>query len=95
LLVSPAAPNGNAFFHAVAFVAGFAVALIAYHTILEGVAGTTLSKWLLQITVAREDCTDVGLQRSAVRNGVRLVDALPFGAPYLLGTIVGRNDKRH
>jgi hypothetical protein len=44
LLVSPAAPNGNALFRAVAFIAGFAVALIAYHNILEGVAGTTLGK---------------------------------------------------
>jgi uncharacterized RDD family membrane protein YckC len=80
-----AAPNGITRFRAVAFVVGFAVVLIAYHTILEGIAGATLGKWLLQIAVVREDCTDVGLRRSAVRNGVRLVDALPFVLPYLQG----------
>jgi len=54
LLVSPAAPNSNALFRAVAFIVGFAVIMIAYHTILEGVAGTTLSWWLTEIAVVRE-----------------------------------------
>jgi hypothetical protein len=48
LLVSPAAPNSNALFRAVAFIVGFAAVMIAYHTILEGVAGTTLGWWLTE-----------------------------------------------
>jgi hypothetical protein len=88
LLVSPAAPNSNPLFRAVAFIVGFAVIMIAYHTILEGVAGTTLGWWLTEIAVAREDCAEVGLRRSALRNSMRLV------ARYLSSCISARHNHR-
>jgi hypothetical protein len=44
----PAAPNSNALFRAVAFIVGFAAVMIAYHTILEGVAGTSSGWWLTE-----------------------------------------------
>ncbi|MGD0327257.1 MAG: RDD family protein [Halobacteriota archaeon] len=64
-------------FRAVAFIVGFAVVMIANQRILEGVAGTTLGWWLTEIAVVREDCAEVGLRRSALRNSMRL-GALPF-----------------
>jgi len=87
LLISPAAPNSNALFRAVAFIVGFAVVMIAYHTILEGVAGTTLGWWLTEIVVVRA-CAEVGLRRSELRNRMRLV------ARYLSSCMSARHNHR-
>lgn len=94
MLVSADTLNGNVSLLAVTFIVSFAILLIIYHTVSEGIKGVTLGKWLLQIAVVREDFTALGLRRSAIRNGMRLVDALPFVVPYVLGTIVARSNAK-
>lgn len=94
LLVSTDTLKGDVTLLAVTFIFSFAIVLIIYHTLLEGIKGVTLGKWLLQIAVVREDFTALGLRRSAIRNGIRLVDALPFVVPYVLGTIIARSNAK-
>jgi len=53
LLVSTDTPNGNVTRLAVTFIFSFAIVLIAYHTILEGIKGVTLGKPLTDSGSAR------------------------------------------
>jgi uncharacterized RDD family membrane protein YckC len=94
LLVGIDTLNDNLTLPAVTFILSFAIVLIVYHAILEGVKGLTLGKWLLQIAVVCEDLTALGLRPSAIRNSIRLVDALPFVVPYALGSIVARSNAK-
>ncbi len=72
------------------FSIAWAVTLVIYHAILEGVWGMTLGKWLLQIAVVTDDLTPVSPRASLIRNVMRFVDAFPFIVPYLLGVLVAR-----
>jgi len=94
LLVSTDTLNGNVSLLTVTFIFSFAIVLIIYYTLLEGIKGVTLSKWLLQIAVVGEDFTAPGLRGSVIRNGIRVVDALPFVVPYVLGTIIARSNAK-
>lgn len=94
LLVSTDTLNGNVSLLTVTFIFSFAIVLIIYYTLLEGIKGVTLSKWLLQIAVVGEDFTAPGLRGSVIRNGIRVVDALPFVVPYILGTIIARSNAK-
>ncbi|MGZ7134073.1 MAG: RDD family protein [Halobacteriota archaeon] len=94
LLVTTDTLNGNFTLLAVTFIFSFAIVLIVYHIFSEGIKGATLGKWLLQIAVVREDYAALGLRRSAIRNGIRLVDALPFIVPYLVGAIIARSNAK-
>ncbi|MGZ4901375.1 MAG: RDD family protein [Halobacteriota archaeon] len=67
-----------------------------YHTVLEGVRGVRLGKWLLQMAVVAEDLDALGAQRSLIHNVVRFVDALSFiYSALLFGVLIARaNSKR-
>ena len=97
MLVSTDTLNGNVSLLTVTFIFSFAIVsieLIIYNTLLEGIKGVTLGKWLLQIAVVGEDFTAPGLRGSVIRNGIRVVDALPFVVPYVLGTIIARSNAK-
>ncbi len=72
----------------VLFLVTYLTILFLYHTLLEGMKGVTVGKWLVGIKVVKEDLRDVNIYNSAIRNVLRIVDAFPFFAPYLLGVIV-------
>ncbi len=72
------------------FCIAWTLAIIVYHTVLEGIWGVTLGKWLLQITVVAEDLSAIGVRQAFIRNVARVIDALPFVVPYLFGVILAR-----
>ena len=61
---------------------------IAYFTILEATLGATLGKLALGIRVLKADGTKLDWGASLVRNILRIVDAIPYFIPYLLGAIL-------
>ena len=61
---------------------------IAYFTILEATLGATLGKLALGIRVLKADGTRLDWGASLVRNILRIVDAIPYFIPYLLGAIL-------
>ena len=65
---------------------GFLVLIFAYFTLLEGLRGATLGKWLLGLRVIGVDGGTPGLGRGLVRNLLRLVDGLP--ALSILGVLL-------
>jgi uncharacterized RDD family membrane protein YckC len=63
-------------------VSGFVLALlgsVAYHTICEGIHGSTVGKRLLSMVVLREDGSPCRLLPAAIRSLGYFVDALFFG----------------
>ncbi len=60
---------------------------IMYYVLLEGIAGATVGKFLTGIRVVNEDGTKLGWAGAVVRNVARIVDAFPYGLPYLVGAI--------
>ena len=52
---------------------------IAYHTICEGLHGSTLGKLMLSMVVVREDGSSCGIGGALIRSLAYLVDALFFG----------------
>jgi uncharacterized RDD family membrane protein YckC len=60
---------------------------IVYYVLLEGVAGATIGKFTTGIRVVNEDGTKLGWAGAVVRNVARVVDAFPYGLPYLVGAI--------
>mgnify|MGYP001627056008 CR=1 FL=1 len=62
------------------------IGAIVYFIYLEGTYGQTLGKRVLGIVVVTEDGGDCGLKAAAIRNLLRIVDALPF--LYLLGIVL-------
>ncbi|MGZ5307552.1 MAG: RDD family protein, partial [Actinomycetota bacterium] len=60
---------------------------IAYFVLLEGIAGGTIGKFATGIRVVNEDGTKLGWSSAIVRNVARVVDAFPYGLPYLVGAI--------
>jgi uncharacterized RDD family membrane protein YckC len=61
---------------------------IAYFTLMEGTIGATVGKLLVGLRVRGEDGAAAGLGRAFVRNLLRVIDALPYALPYLLGAIL-------
>lgn len=60
---------------------------LAYFVLLEGLAGATVGKFVLGIRVRGLDGSRIGLGPALVRNLARVVDALPYVIPYLVGGI--------
>ncbi|MGE5229244.1 MAG: RDD family protein [Deltaproteobacteria bacterium] len=61
------------------------VVALLYFFLSEGLWGATVGKWLLGLTVVREDGADIGLGAAAVRTAARLVDGLCF---YAVGAVL-------
>lgn len=60
---------------------------IAYYVLLEGIAGGTIGKFVTGIRVVNQDGTKLRWSGAVVRNVARVVDAFPYGLPYLVGAI--------
>lgn len=67
--------------------AAWAIAVI-YYIALEAVFGVTIGKLLTGIRVVREDGGPIGLGAATIRTVARVVDALPYVVPYLLGAVL-------
>ncbi len=67
-----------------------------YFTLLEGHYGQTVGKMALKMKVVRDaDHMPIGYAAAAVRTVLRIVDLIPFIAPYLLGAIlIWSSDKK-
>jgi uncharacterized RDD family membrane protein YckC len=60
---------------------------IVYSILMEGIAGATIGKFLTGIRVVNVDGTKLGWTGAVIRNVARVVDAFPYGLPYLVGAI--------
>jgi uncharacterized RDD family membrane protein YckC len=76
----------------------FALLVIGYFALLEGLFGATLGKLVMGIRVVRPDGTKpVGTGRALVRTLLRIVDAFPYVLPYLVGfvcALISGRDRR-
>jgi uncharacterized RDD family membrane protein YckC len=71
------------------------VAWLAYMTLAEATVGASLGKLLVGVRVRRADGGRVTVAGAAVRNLLRLIDALPYFIPYLVGGVaVARSPQR-
>ncbi len=60
-----------------------------YFTLLEGRYGQTIGKMALKMKVVRKaDHSPIGYAEAAVRTILRIIDLIPFFAPYLVGAIL-------
>lgn len=60
-----------------------------YFTILEGRNGQTVGKMVLKIKVVKQaDNTSISYGEAAVRTILRIIDLIPFIAPYLLAAVL-------
>jgi uncharacterized RDD family membrane protein YckC len=64
-----------------------AVITLAYFILFEAAFGATIGKMILHLRVRALDGTRIGWWASIIRNVGRIVDAVPFFVPYLLGAI--------
>jgi len=64
----------------------FLIIIILYFILLEGFFGATLGKRIMRLRVIASDGSRPGLRRSAIRNILRVIDALP--ALNILGVIL-------
>lgn len=55
----------------------FLLIMLLYFIALEGLVGATVGKWILGVRVVNESGDKPGIARSAIRNLLRVVDALP------------------
>ena len=66
-----------------------------YFVLLEGSYGQRVGKMLVKIKVVREDGTKIDYTDAVVRTVLRIIDAIPFVVPYLLGAIfIWTSDKK-
>ena len=63
------------------------LAWLAYMTLAEATVGASLGKLVVGVRVRRTDGGRLKVAGAAVRNLVRLIDALPYVIPYLVGGI--------
>lgn len=77
---------------AVLTMLSFVVALCLYFILMEGLAGRTLGKKLLGIKVIRVDGSPMTMKASLVRNCLRIIDSLFYGA---VGALVVINSARN
>ena len=61
---------------------------LLYFILLEGAYGQTVGKMAVKIKVVKEDGTKIEYADAAVCNILRVIDAIPFFIPYLLGAIL-------
>ena len=60
-----------------------------YFTLLEGRNGQTVGKMIVKIKVAKKaDYSPITYSEAAVRTILRIIDLIPFIAPYLLGAVL-------
>ncbi|MGZ4847157.1 MAG: RDD family protein [Halobacteriota archaeon] len=60
-----------------------------YFTLLEGRNGQTVGKMIVKIKVAKKaDYSPITYGEAAVRTILRIIDLIPFIAPYLLGAVL-------
>lgn len=71
-----------------AFRGGLAAHLFAALHTPEGAYGQTVGKMAVKIKVVQEDGTKIDYAGAAVRNILRVIDAIQFFIPYLLGAIL-------
>jgi uncharacterized RDD family membrane protein YckC len=68
---------------------------LLYYILLEGAYGQTVGKMAVKIKVVREDGTKIDYTDAVVRTVLRIIDAIPFVVPYLLGAIfIWTSDKK-
>jgi uncharacterized RDD family membrane protein YckC len=68
---------------------------LLYYILLEGAYGQTVGKMAVNIKVVREDGTKIDYTDAVVRTILRIIDAIPFVVPYLLGAIlIWTSDKK-
>lgn len=60
---------------------------IVYYVLLEGTAGATIGKLATGIRVVNQDGTKLGWTSAIIRNVARVVDAFPYGLPYIVGAV--------
>lgn len=60
---------------------------LGYFLLLEAILGATVGKLVLGLRVIKEDGSRIGFRDSIIRNLLRIVDAIPFLIPYLLGAV--------
>ncbi len=80
-----------------AWVGGLISALIwfFYFVLLEGAYGQTVGKMAVKIKVVQETGMKINYADAVVRNILRLIDAIPYFIPYLLGAIlIWTSDKK-
>jgi uncharacterized RDD family membrane protein YckC len=70
------------------YVLAFLVLPASYLVLFEWLASATPGKFLVGIRVRSEQGERIGLGQSIVRNLARLIDALPYVIPYLVGSVV-------
>ena len=71
------------------------VAWLGYMTLAEATVGASLGKLLVGVRVRRADGGRLTVAGAAVRNLLRLIDALPYVIPYLVGGVaVARSPQR-
>ena len=71
------------------------VAWLAYMTLAEATVGASLGKLLVGVRVRRADNDRLTATGAVVRNLLRLIDALPYFIPYLVGGVaVARSPQR-
>lgn len=69
------------------YVVAFLALPIAYLVLFEWLASATPGKFLVRIRVRTEEGRRIGLGQSVGRNLARLVDAIPYVIPYLVGAV--------
>jgi uncharacterized RDD family membrane protein YckC len=68
---------------------------LLYFILLEGAYGQTVGKMAVKIKVVQGDGTKIDYAGAAVRNILRVIDAIQFFIPYLLGAIlIWTSDKK-
>lgn len=61
---------------------------LAYYIGMEGMMGATVGKLVCGIRVAMADGSKISMGAAVIRNLLRIVDAIPYLIPYLLGAIL-------
>jgi len=64
------------------------IIFFGYYILQEGAYGQTVGKMAVKIRVVREDGTKIDYSDALVRNILRIIDAIPYVIPYLLGAIL-------
>lgn len=71
------------------------VVMLVYFLLLEAFFGLTLGKVVAEVQVRTAAGQKIGIKASAIRNLLRLVDALPFFPLYLVGSFIVILTSRH
>jgi uncharacterized RDD family membrane protein YckC len=73
----------------------WALAMVAYYAVAEGVWGTSIGKRILNLRVQAEEGGEIDAGAAVIRNLARFVDGFPYFIPYALGAIlIGRDEEK-